>query len=290
MFNLDVVASEGALAVAPREDSDTENLEEAAREAHHCGDFENAEELLEEAVRIGGPNPRLFYNLGLVRAEQGDYEGVIDALSSVSPDDHAALALRGLSYERLGKLDLAREDYSRVLGEAPDDVDTLVNLGTLELAQGNLDAADRYLGRAMRLDGAASWQYADVASAKGDHGEARRLLQIALDLGERRAQLDLALLDAADGQDSEAETRFLKAIEAGATLGRRQFSTFLLLRGRVEEALAVSGEGVRDEDEWSYAPYAVALERSLHHREAEKYRALACAAGDSEYVEEGPSF
>lgn len=195
-----------------------------------------------------------------------------------------------MSYDRIGERDRAREDYLRVLAERPEDVDTLVNLGTLELADENIDAADRYLARALQLDKTASWQYAEVELARGNLVEARNLLEAALALGERRAELDLALLDAADGRDSDAEVRFRHAIEAGATLGRREYATFLLLHGRVEDALDVSNEGVRAGDDWSYAPYTIALERSGRAREAEKYRALAVDVDDEHYLDDGPAY
>jgi len=196
--------------------------------------------------------------------------------------------LRGLCYDQLGEFELARQDYLLVLADTPDDVDTLINLGTLEIADGDIRAADGHLRRAFALDEIVSWQYAEVEWTRGNIVEARRLLEIALALGEPRADLDLALLDAADGRESDADPRFRRAIDTGATLCRREYATFLLLHDRVADALAVSGDGVRAGDGWSYAPHTIALERSGRLGEAERYRARAVDADDENYLDEGP--
>jgi len=197
---------------------------------------------------------------------------------------------RGLSYEAIGNLDQARTDYLTALDLDPDDVDTLVNLGTLQLASGDFGEANANLSRAAHLDPHASWQYADILSRQGQRQEARCLLEKAIELGEGRAYLDLAVLNAEDGNDELALDQFARAIEANAVLARRQLATFLLIRNRNREAVAVSEQGAALHDDWSYAPLSLALERVGDSARAAKYRKLAEKAGDRDYLRSGPTF
>jgi len=68
----------------------------------------------------------------------------------LSPEEHLAL---GVAYEREGKRDLARTEYETVLNRRPEQIQAVVNLGNLAVADGDLAAAEAWYRRAVRIGG-----------------------------------------------------------------------------------------------------------------------------------------
>lgn len=152
------------------------SLEAQAEQCCLAGELCETEELLVAAVAGPGAPASAFHNLGQVRVELGDFRGAISAYDHSVHQIPEGRLNRGLSHERLGEIDAARNDYEQVLADAPNDIDALVNLGTLELASGDLPSAERLLAQAATLDPIVSWQLSDVHIAKGDVLGARRAL------------------------------------------------------------------------------------------------------------------
>lgn len=97
----------------------------------------------------------------------------------------------------------------------PDDVAALVNLGTLECDEGNLEEARVLLGRAAELDPTANWVFADVFIEEDDLDRAAEVLCIAIDAGETKAYLDLAYVEHNRGHEPVAREAFASATAQG---------------------------------------------------------------------------
>jgi Tfp pilus assembly protein PilF len=75
---------------------------------------------------------------------------VVTLRDPLSPDEHVAL---GVSYEREGKRDLAKEEYQNALRAQPDHAQALVNLGNLAAHEGAYEDAESWYRRAVRVGG-----------------------------------------------------------------------------------------------------------------------------------------
>jgi tetratricopeptide (TPR) repeat protein len=221
-----------------------EAISGAAKKLYDGGELVAAEELLEAAVKRSDSTPGTYANLGHVKFALGDYQGAIPAYDRAIDTFPDVGVGRGLANERLGNLEAAQIDYRKALEHDPDDVDALVNLGTLLLAADEADAAYPLLARAAELDPSAVWTFGDALLAVGRQDEARRAYERALQEGELRAHLDLARLDDAVGLADDAELHYQAAVAAGATLARPEFAEFLFRKGRPDAARRVADEDV----------------------------------------------
>ncbi len=75
---------------------------------------------------------------------------VVTLRDPLSPDEHVAL---GVTYEREGKRDLAKEEYQNALRGQPDHAQALVNLGNLAAQEGAYEDAESWYRRAVRVGG-----------------------------------------------------------------------------------------------------------------------------------------
>jgi len=263
--------------------------EEVAAEAlrlENADDLEGAQRQLELGVASHENSGGLWHNLGLIRSRNGDPEGAIEAYSRAIELGYPSHVNRGVNYELLQLGAEAVSDYLAALAKEPDNLDALIDLGTLYVSQGEVESAERLLSRAAALDEKANWQLADAYSLKGDPASARESLLRAIAAGESRAYLDLAELTANSHDSSLAEDYFLEAIRAGAVLARRQYAEYLDEIGKVDRGIEVALEGIRLGDGSCFQPLAVMLEETGDLPGALANYRLAVADGDSELQEE----
>jgi tetratricopeptide (TPR) repeat protein len=168
-----------------------DEVSEIAQRLHEAGDMVSAERFLEALTVRSDAVPGDFHNLGTVRVLLDDFAGAVQAYSRSVGEVPEGFANRGLAYERLGLLQEARSDYRRALELDPADETTLVNLGTMQLAAGEVDEAERTLSRAAEIDPTAHWALSDVYRAQGRLLLAKRSLELALAAGEARAAAEL---------------------------------------------------------------------------------------------------
>jgi TolB-like protein/Flp pilus assembly protein TadD len=185
--------------------------------------IEHAVRLLEEALRLVGPNARLYGALGLAHLqlrEAGiDYserpliaaESCAQRLLALAPQAAAGLLLRGwLAYAR-GRVQEAVHDLEGALALEPDNADTLLLLGNCYLISGRLEAARALIARLRALDPLTpitrcmpAW--ADVlegrfAAAVAPYGE-----MFAMDPANPMARLFYAWVQLLAGQAAEARS------------------------------------------------------------------------------------
>lgn len=163
-----------------------------AQRWYEAENYSAARELMERAQGLGGGGDQFFHNLGLIYMAQGNYLEAIRSLGESVESIPDGLVNRGYCWELVGDLERARADYLSALQVDAQDVDALVNLGTLELAEGRLDEAKVVLSKAVDIDPRCNWQLADVFLELGDLKGAEQALTLAERAGEERAGIQLS--------------------------------------------------------------------------------------------------
>lgn len=130
------------------------------------------------------------------------------------PDSWMAISNRGVQYELINRLDLARKDYVRAIEINPDHYESLTNLALILRREKNDAEAEKLLIRALKAHPrytAAYNTYAQLMIDRGDTAEAVALQRKALEQRpgdyETRYQLAIALARRAGdvpGADSDA--------------------------------------------------------------------------------------
>jgi len=135
-------------------------------------------------------------------------EDVFLRLLEADPGDASAANYLGYMWADRGEnLDRAVELISLAVGSEPDNVAYLDSLGWVHFRLGNLDEAERWLRRAVELDGSEAdgtmlCHLGEVLLAKQQRDEGRRLLQLGLGRGCEDPDRLRSLLDpAGDGRD-----------------------------------------------------------------------------------------
>jgi predicted TPR repeat methyltransferase len=99
--------------------------------------------------------PFLFYNLGLVHYESGDYLEAVNSFSrafELAPQDLDALFNLALSQKKNGGLDAATASYEKLLCHDPQNTDALYNLGGCHKDAGRFAEAAESYRRVLQLD------------------------------------------------------------------------------------------------------------------------------------------
>jgi tetratricopeptide (TPR) repeat protein len=115
-----------------------------------------------------------------------------------------------------GELDRARESYEAILRDVPGHMDALTALGVLHAQQKNLDAAERLLRQALRIDADAEVANSNLAAVLCDLGKAEESLPyfekaLALDPRSSDALNNRGCALAQLGRRAEALLDFRKA-------------------------------------------------------------------------------
>lgn len=163
-----------------------------AQRWYEAENYSAARELMERAEGLGGGGYQFFHNLGLIYMAQGNYLEAIRSFGESVESIPEGLVNRGYCWEIVGDFERARADYLSALRVDAQDVDALVNLGTLELAEGRVDEAKVMLSKAVDIDPQCNWQLADVFLELGDLKGAEQALVLAERAGEERARTQLS--------------------------------------------------------------------------------------------------
>lgn len=217
--------------------------------AHHrAGELETALALCREVVRQRPDMAAGLLQLALLERKLGRLEPAIEALRhafEVNPDDVAAVVLlgsylseagaareaaellepyarrpeppldvlttRGVALARLGRSKEALASFERALAVDPSNPMTLVQIATVHLGDGALEAARARLDQALRLNpgiALAHHHLALIAQARGDEAEAERRFRLALKLepDDPDSLLNLGLLLMRRGRSGEARS------------------------------------------------------------------------------------
>lgn len=129
------------------------------------------------SVAAGGAGPAVNFTLGNLYFQAGDYAAAGKAYESAlekTPDFQAALSNKGRTHLLEGRADEAVAVYTRILGQAPPDADTLILLGHALLLGGKTVSAEGAYRNALLLrpdDRAALLGLARCLQGQGRHAE-----------------------------------------------------------------------------------------------------------------------
>lgn len=95
-----------------------------AHERQEAGDIDGAIEQYERALKLGADRSDVFYSLGLLYQERGDYQRAVELLQGAAGDPEYALSahyMLGQSYQALGQLPEAAQEYEQTIRLLPLD-------------------------------------------------------------------------------------------------------------------------------------------------------------------------
>ncbi|WP_068070673.1 tetratricopeptide repeat-containing sulfotransferase family protein [Novosphingobium lentum] len=144
--------AEAALA-AGRTDPILYNLVAWRREED--GQFEEAERLLRDAVRLAPADPTIHLALGIVLRKQGQLKAAVQAFERAIAIDQtygAAWFERGSTFEKGGASADAADDYLRALQYEPNNAAAHASLAAIMARRGDLAEARQRAGHALKLD------------------------------------------------------------------------------------------------------------------------------------------
>lgn len=110
------------------------------------GDYKQALENCDKAIKIDPKDPNAYINRGLVYDSLGDYQAAIADFNKaidLNPQDAAPYSNLAITYNNLGQLDNAIKALNVALRLQPDDPIVHNNLGNAYFAKGLLDDAVR---------------------------------------------------------------------------------------------------------------------------------------------------
>lgn len=120
-----------------------------------AGDGASAAKELRRARRDGARDRFILAPLGRAYLLQGKNTTVLSGIRAAGQDEKTAAeiaVIRGDAHYGLLQLDLAEESYLQALKTRPQDEQALLGLGRTKLAQGDLPAARRYVGWALKAN------------------------------------------------------------------------------------------------------------------------------------------
>ncbi len=153
--------------IKPFIDSESDKIMQAAKTAHEEGRFEDALELMNQALESDPSNADLKINIARVIFSEGDKDGALTLLDSLSDDEQQkqeAIKLRAEINMADQLEDLpALDQIEQRLIDNPDDCEALLQKSHYLSANGENDEAMECLLKIMRIDR----QYDDDAGRRG---------------------------------------------------------------------------------------------------------------------------
>ena len=145
-------------------------LEIRAVEASNVGNYNLAQKLFEQAIRLNPNNPTLLLNAGRLDFTTRFYRGALDKFTQalkLDSNEHKALYLIGNVH--FGRKDFSRaiDYYQQYLKTDPEYADVWFNAGMTYLELGNKNAACKCLERAHMIGMKQSESYMEKYCTKG---------------------------------------------------------------------------------------------------------------------------
>ncbi len=114
------------------------------------GDYEEAIEVLRDAIKVYGESFQRCLELGKLHFRQRNYLGAVQSFQSAAafqPDNIKVRVWLGVALKELGNLGLAEYEFNEVLRIKPDSYQGLIHLAELKVKTGDHAAARAYLDR-----------------------------------------------------------------------------------------------------------------------------------------------
>jgi tetratricopeptide (TPR) repeat protein len=159
--------------------------------------------------------------------------------------DRVQVLAAAAAHEREGRLDDAERLYRALLAENGEDVEALVHLGSLKIAQGDASEGELLIRRACARDGASAADHVRLAAAflaLRRHDDAIAESRKALSMDPRLAAAHIAQGSAfhvqRDHDQAIASYKAALAIEPDLTVAHYNIAAALQAQGRHQEAVA----------------------------------------------------
>ena len=129
------------------------------RTTTRVADWADPVQLFAHSLEATPQSPSLHYNLAYSQKVKGDLHAALDEyqrtiqLDSNYPHAYASL---GDVYLQLGSFSEAQAAYKQALAQAPDDIPTLLNSGTVDQSVGAMSEAETSYQRVLQLDPSSS--------------------------------------------------------------------------------------------------------------------------------------
>lgn len=180
---------------------------------------------------LAGSNPKVHFSLGLLLAQNKQYEMAAEEFTAVpaSDRDFATYMDLGMAYSKLLQFQHARDAYERALELDPSSAEPYLHLGLDAAATGRIAQAVNWLSQAY-AEGPArediTYAYTEALIQAGDYERAGNILSQALHYHPHSPELleaegDLYLQQ---NQDGAAERSYLKCLEVDPASLRARLS------------------------------------------------------------------
>ncbi len=136
-------------------DERVESLLKEAEDLHLAGDYEKAEELYREILKIDPRNSTAYHHLGIMALQGGNFKianTLLKAAYELEPDNIKYIIDLASSYFCLKKFKKAISLYKKALEKDPDNYELRYNLGSALMEIGKFDEAEEHLDRAVVLN------------------------------------------------------------------------------------------------------------------------------------------
>ncbi|HSB96970.1 MAG TPA: tetratricopeptide repeat protein, partial [Spongiibacteraceae bacterium] len=143
-----------------------------------------AEAQIKEVLKLEPENPDALFIRAQIFLSENDANSAIADLRSIlknSPESVPALSLMGNAQERIGATNLALDNYKKLIQINADNVPALANAARLQLAQNQVDDAQKLLEHARQL----APDNLDVARSLADVYSRKKMWQEALAICEQ---------------------------------------------------------------------------------------------------------
>lgn len=139
------------------------------------GDFDSAIKDYTEAIHLKSDFAEPYNNRGNIRARKGDWDGAIQdftrSIELKNPELHLPYNNRGIAKSEKGDLDEAITDYTETIRLKPDFADVYNNRGNTLAKKGNLDGAIKDYTKAISLEPGFVLAYRNRGTAWEEKGD-----------------------------------------------------------------------------------------------------------------------
>ena len=205
----------------------------AAMAAAQINETQQAEQLARKAARYR-PDAKSFITLGRVLVQQESWDEAVGVLRKAVMDQQVGIDARfqlGQALARLGRTAEAEQQFTELLGDAPEHAPAWSELGLLQMGQDRPDEAVVSFGASLRHRRDDAGTLANLGAAylvTGRPAEAEESVVAALSAepGQPDALRTLGLLCKDQGRLSEATEAFEKLIQQSAADAPGQWRLF----------------------------------------------------------------
>lgn len=160
-----------------------------------------AQALFEQALEMNDQSPRALIGLGLAKLVQGQAEqagALIDKGAGLFESHLGSWIASGWSYLLAGNHALARNRFEHAFALDDTFAEAHGSLAVIDVLDGDLDAAQKKIQVAQRLDRAcfsAAYAHVLIAAGQGDQEKVERIMELALKqpIGDRGGTLGQAI-------------------------------------------------------------------------------------------------